>query len=267
MNAVNLKQAAGFLSRVRTGSMAINQLLGYGMMALAVPATLALVAFWRARADWLQWVGPAVYLAFVALMVVVEYVWPVEFRSPTRYGILVPYLLLFFGAILLDIVYSHLLKDILGASERTAVFSAVSDVLLRIGVVTGIAFFGAFASSWKSPAAMAGCWPCPSPSCGGSPRASSPSARSGGRGSGSHGFHTVDSQTRAIVLDELKPIRGGVLGNNPALVLHQLGSVSEFSAGGSAQIQNRFAGLRSQFAHSQQGAGVLHIKAALLETP
>jgi hypothetical protein len=30
-----------------------------------------------------------------------EYVWPVEFRSPVRPSILVPYLLLFFGAILL----------------------------------------------------------------------------------------------------------------------------------------------------------------------
>ena len=41
------------------------------------------------------------YLTFVALMVVVDYAWPVEFRSPPRYGILVPYLLLFFGSILL----------------------------------------------------------------------------------------------------------------------------------------------------------------------
>ncbi len=101
VNAVNVLQAAGFLSRVRTGSMAINHILGYVIAALAVPAALALVAFLRARAGWQQWIGPAVYLAFVALMVVVEYVWPVEFRSPMRYGILVPYLLLFFGAILL----------------------------------------------------------------------------------------------------------------------------------------------------------------------
>jgi hypothetical protein len=101
VNVVNLLQAAGFLSRVRTGSMTLNHLLGYVIVALGVPATLALVAFWRARAGWLQWVGPAVYLAFVVLMVVVEYLWPVEFRSPRRYGILVPYLLLFFGAILL----------------------------------------------------------------------------------------------------------------------------------------------------------------------
>ena len=101
VNAVNVLQAAGFLSRVRTGSMAINHILGYVIAALAVPAALALVAFLSARAGWQQWIGPAVYLAFVALMVVVEYIWPVEFRSPMRYGILVPYLLLFFGAILL----------------------------------------------------------------------------------------------------------------------------------------------------------------------
>lgn len=67
VNAVNVLQAAGFLSWVYTGSRTINHLLGYGMMALAVPATLALVAFWRARAGclsprrlqfccWGQWV-------------------------------------------------------------------------------------------------------------------------------------------------------------------------------------------------------------------
>ena len=101
VNAVNVLQAAGFLSRVYTGSRAINHLLGYVIVALAVPAALALVAFVRAGAGWRHWIGPAVYLAFVVFMIAVEYVWPVEFRSPVRYGILVPYLLLFFGAILL----------------------------------------------------------------------------------------------------------------------------------------------------------------------
>ncbi|RPJ30649.1 MAG: hypothetical protein EHM35_12575 [Planctomycetaceae bacterium] len=101
VNAVNVLQAAGFLSRVYTGRMAINHILGGVIMALAVPSALALVAFVRASAGWLQWAGPAVFLGFLALMIAVEYVWPVEFRSPARYGILVPYLLLFFGAILL----------------------------------------------------------------------------------------------------------------------------------------------------------------------
>ena len=101
VNAVNLLQAAGFLSRVYTGTRTINHLLGYVMIALAAPAAVSLVAFWHAQADWRQWIGPAAYLAFVALEVVVDYAWPIEFRSPVRPRILVPYLLLFFGAILL----------------------------------------------------------------------------------------------------------------------------------------------------------------------
>ena len=101
VNLVNLLQSAGFLSRVITKSMAINHMLGYGFMILAIPAVVALVAFIRARASWPQWIGLAVFLAFLALMIAVEYIWPVEFRSPARYEILVPYLVLFFGSILL----------------------------------------------------------------------------------------------------------------------------------------------------------------------
>ncbi|MBE0698043.1 MAG: hypothetical protein IH586_14060 [Anaerolineaceae bacterium] len=101
VNAVNLLQAAGFLSRVYTGSRTINHIIGYVIVALAVPSTVALVAFIRARSGWKQWIGPGAFLAFIALMVVVEYVWVVEFRSPVRNDILVPYLVLFFGSILL----------------------------------------------------------------------------------------------------------------------------------------------------------------------
>ncbi len=101
VNAVNVLQGAGFLSRLRTGSMATNHVLGYAIMALALPAVAALVAFARAKAAWLSWAGPAAFLAFVALMVVVDYAAPTEFRSPARPSLLVPYLVLFFGAILL----------------------------------------------------------------------------------------------------------------------------------------------------------------------
>ena len=101
VNAVNILQAAGFLSRVYTGNRTVNHLLGYVIVALAVPSIVALVAFVRARAGWRQWIGPAVFLVFIAFMIVVEYIWVVEFRSPIRYDILVPYLVLFFGSILL----------------------------------------------------------------------------------------------------------------------------------------------------------------------
>jgi phosphatidylserine synthase len=101
VNLVNLFQSLGFLSRVRTKSMAINHLLGYFLLALGIPTALALIGFWRHSADWQQWIGAVVYLAFLALMAVVDYIDPVEFRSPKRANILIPYLLLFFGSILL----------------------------------------------------------------------------------------------------------------------------------------------------------------------
>ncbi len=101
VNAVNLLQAAGFLSRVVTGAMTINHVLGRVIMALAIPALAAMIAFVRAGAGWRHWIGPGILLAFVAFMISVEYVWPVEFRSPMLYSVLVPYLVLFFGAILL----------------------------------------------------------------------------------------------------------------------------------------------------------------------
>lgn len=101
VNVLNLLQSAGFLSRVITGNRAINHLLGWGIIVLAFPAGLALAAFIRTQSPWRQWIGPAVFLAFLTLMVIVEYIWQVEFRSPMRSDILVPYLVLFFGSILL----------------------------------------------------------------------------------------------------------------------------------------------------------------------
>ena len=101
VNAVNVLQAAGFLSRASTGSRRTNHVLGYAILALALPTAAALAGFLRARAGMLHVAGPTVFLAFAALMAVVDYVLPVEFRSPARPVILVPFLLLFFGSILL----------------------------------------------------------------------------------------------------------------------------------------------------------------------
>ena len=101
VNAVNLLQAIGFLSRISSGSRALNHILGYVILGLGVPAGCALVAFLRARAIWLQWVGAVVFIAFLVLMLWVDYIRPVEFRSPALPIVLVSYLVLFFGAILL----------------------------------------------------------------------------------------------------------------------------------------------------------------------
>ena len=101
VNAVNLLQSAGFLSRVVTGNREINHLLGYGIIVLGLPAILAMIAFVRSQAGWRQWIGPVFFLLFIVVIILVEHIWQVEFRSPIRYDILVPYLVLFFGSIFL----------------------------------------------------------------------------------------------------------------------------------------------------------------------
>jgi hypothetical protein len=55
----------------------------------------------------------------------------------------------FFGGILLDMVYAKNLKDILESSESAMVFSEIADTLLCIGFVMVIPAIGAIAVSWK----------------------------------------------------------------------------------------------------------------------
>jgi hypothetical protein len=99
VNGVNLLQAAGFASR--PFAPWVNPLLGLGIAALAVPATWALVVFVRSGAGWRHLAGPIAFDAFVALMVAVDHVARIEWRDPVVPAIQVPYLVLFFGSILL----------------------------------------------------------------------------------------------------------------------------------------------------------------------
>lgn len=99
VNLVNLLQAAGFATRVVDPN--INRSLGIGIMVLGVPAGLALISFVRANCGWRFYLGPALFMAFVITEWVVDYLLDLEFRSPRRLEILIPYLTLFFGSILL----------------------------------------------------------------------------------------------------------------------------------------------------------------------
>ena len=74
---------------------------GLVIAALAIPATWALLVFRRQRARWLFLAGPLVFDAFVVLMIAVDDVANVEWRDPVVPAIQVPYLLLFFGGIVL----------------------------------------------------------------------------------------------------------------------------------------------------------------------
>ncbi|GMQ81853.1 MAG: hypothetical protein BMS9Abin05_1290 [Rhodothermia bacterium] len=137
VNAVNLLQSAGFISRIVTGDMVFNHRVGYVIITLVIPSTISLIAFVRSGAGWLQWAGPASFLAFVVLMLSVDYVWVVEFRSPTRYNIVVPYLVLFFGSILLmGLPMFKLNRSLWLVTVTTTVFLLGSMVqALRKGIV------------------------------------------------------------------------------------------------------------------------------------
>ena len=136
VNLVNLLQGTGFLSRIRTGDRDINHMLGHGILALAVPAAVALVAFIRARAGALNILGPVVFLIFIVVLIAVDYVWLIEFRDPQRPAVLVPYLLLFFGAIfLMGLPMYRISRPLWLVTVATTVFLLISmGVAMRRGV-------------------------------------------------------------------------------------------------------------------------------------
>jgi hypothetical protein len=75
------------------------------------------------------------YLKRLGLLVIGFYAWMIT---------------IFFGAILLDILYANLLSDRLSNSAGNAVFSNVSDSLLWLGFMVVLAAIGAVVFSWKS---------------------------------------------------------------------------------------------------------------------
>jgi hypothetical protein len=99
VNAVNVLQSIGFATR--PFAPGVNPVLGLVIAALAIPATWALLIFARTRAGWRFTAGPIVFDAFVALMLVVDHALDIEWRDPVLPAIQIPYLLLFFGSILL----------------------------------------------------------------------------------------------------------------------------------------------------------------------
>jgi hypothetical protein len=57
------------------------------------------------------------------------------------------------GAVLLDVVYSHILDDVLETSRLTSVYSDVSDLLLQMGFIVVLSGFAAIALAWYNSAA------------------------------------------------------------------------------------------------------------------
>ena len=59
----------------------------------------------------------------------------------------------FFGGIILDVVYARNLENILSAPDKASFSAEISDILLYIAFILVIAALVAIALSWKSPPA------------------------------------------------------------------------------------------------------------------
>jgi hypothetical protein len=130
VNLVALLQAVGFVSRL--WDRTINHRLGVVIAVLAVPATWALVEFARARAGWRLLIGPVAFDLFVLLMLAVDFIWTVEFRTPRRPAVLIPYLVLFFGSIVL------MGAPMYRVDRRRWLLTALSTSLLVIGMAVAM---------------------------------------------------------------------------------------------------------------------------------
>src|SRR5208283_5871865 len=79
-------------------------------------------------------------------------------------------------------------------------------------------------------------------------------------------FHAGYTQPLAVFLNPFQSFIRNILCDDTALVVHQLCDERRFAAGRGAEIQNRFAGLRSELANGKQRAGVLNVKPAVAKT-
>jgi len=135
VNAVNVLQTVGFLTRPRAPE--VNRVAGLVMTILAVPATAALVAFVRNRSGWRLIAGPLVYDGFILVSLVVDYWLAIEFRSPRRPEILIPYLVLFFGAIFLMGVPMFRVDRRLWAVTALTTIALLVSMVWALGVGVG----------------------------------------------------------------------------------------------------------------------------------
>jgi hypothetical protein len=99
VNVTTTAQTAGFLSRP-TGPR-LQRLAGIVIIVMAAPAAAALALDLGAGREAWRWAGLVLFVLFACMSLRVDYMRPVEFRRPPRARILAPYLLLFFGSIVL----------------------------------------------------------------------------------------------------------------------------------------------------------------------
>jgi hypothetical protein len=99
VNVTNVAQTIAFL--LRHANPGVQWAMGLLMIVMAIPAGVAVVLDSGLALPAWQRTGPLVFIAFAAFSLVVNHLLDIEFRQPRNAAVLVPFLVLFFGSILL----------------------------------------------------------------------------------------------------------------------------------------------------------------------
>jgi len=73
---------------------------GWIIYALCIPAVVISIILLRGEKSWSFWLGGFLFLAFAIFGYWVDYVAQVQFRSPLRFSILVPYVFLYLATVM-----------------------------------------------------------------------------------------------------------------------------------------------------------------------
>lgn len=86
---------------VRRWAMPTALRRGWIVYALSVPAACLSVLLWRWRLPWPLWAGGFICLLWSAVGYTVEYILRIGWRSPPRWPVFVPYVLLYLATAML----------------------------------------------------------------------------------------------------------------------------------------------------------------------
>lgn len=126
-NLFNLAVAGIMASRVGRWKR-LERALGWLSNALALPVGIALILNILGRREWWAIVLPGLFLAFLLIELILDYILKLEFRRTRLLG---PYLLLFYAAQMGMIGYAFLVREV-------------------YGVVTLVTYFLCLGSTWYS---------------------------------------------------------------------------------------------------------------------
>ncbi|MFX1329186.1 MAG: hypothetical protein ACFE91_13745 [Promethearchaeota archaeon] len=99
INIANSLISIIFILRVKKPG--VEPIFGILYNALGIPLLMLIIFNIYFQREWWFWLFPLLFLTFIIFDVIVDYIKKTEFRNPRNYGILIPFLTLYYVSIIL----------------------------------------------------------------------------------------------------------------------------------------------------------------------